>query len=140
LIDGSIDEKRVVGCGRRCQVIVNPVVNSTPAALDRSFLALSHPVRRQIVERLCRGPATVGEATRRVRISKPAVTKHLKVLEDAGLVERQIAGREHVLRLRGSGLDGAMRWLELHRALWEAKFDAVERHLAAEDERSRRGN
>ena len=118
-------------------------MNSSSAAaarLDRSFLALSHPVRRTIVARLARGPATVGEATRRVRVSKPAVTKHLRVLEDAGLVEREIAGREHVLRLRGSGFDGAMRWLELHRSLWEAKFAAVERHLATEQERSRRGH
>ena len=128
------------GCGRRPRVIVNQSVNSSPAALDRSFLALSHPVRREIVERLCRGPATVGEATRRVRVSKPAVTKHLKVLEDAGLVEREVAGRRHVLRLRASGLDAATRWLELHRALWEAKFETVERHLAAQKERSRRGN
>lgn len=90
--------------------------------------------------RLARGPATVGEATRRVRVSKPAVTKHLKLLEEAGLVEREIVGRRHVLRLRGDGLDAATRWLELHRSLWEAKFDTVERHLAAEDERSRRGN
>ena len=121
-------------------MIVNPTVNSSPAALDRSFLALSHPVRREIVARLCRGPATVGEATRRVRVSKPAVSKHLKMLEEAGLVEREVQGRRHVLRLRTAGLDDASRWLELHRALWEAKFETVERHLAAEDERSRRGD
>ena len=113
---------------------------NSPAHLDRSFLALSHPVRRTIVARLARGPATVGEATRRVRVSKPAVTKHLKVLEEAGLVEREIVGRRHVLHLRAAGLDGATHWLELHRSLWEAKFETVERHLAAEDERSRRGN
>ena len=104
--------------------------------LDRSFLALSHPVRRRIVERLARGPATVGEATRGVRVSKPAVTKHLKVLEDAGVVRREIRGREHRLSLNAPGLDAATRWLEIHRDLWEAKFDAVERHLAEDDERS----
>jgi DNA-binding transcriptional ArsR family regulator len=104
--------------------------------LDRSFLALSHPVRRTIVERLARGPATVGEATRGVRVSKPAVTKHLKVLEDAGVVRREIRGREHRLSLNAPGLDAATQWLEVHRALWEAKFDAVERHLAETEERS----
>jgi DNA-binding transcriptional ArsR family regulator len=103
-------------------------VNSHPQ-LDRSFLALSHPVRRTIVERLARGPATVGEATRGLDVSKPMVTKHLKVLEDAGVIRREVEGRTHVLRLRARPLDDATRWLERHRALWEAKFAAVERHL-----------
>jgi DNA-binding transcriptional ArsR family regulator len=107
------------------------------AQLDRSFDALSHPVRRAIVERLARGPATVGEATRGVTVSKPAVSKHLKVLEEAGLVRREIDGRQHRLTLESRGLKAATRWLELHRTLWEAKFDAVERHLQVEDERRR---
>ena len=98
--------------------------------LDRSFLALSHPVRRTIVERLARAPATVAEATRGVAVSKPAVTKHLKLLEDAGVIARRVEGRVHRLTLRARPLEDAERWLERHRALWEAKFDAVERHLA----------
>ena len=56
------------------------------AALDRSFLALSHPVRRTIVARLASGPATIGEAARGLAVSKPAVTKHVKALEAAGVV------------------------------------------------------
>jgi DNA-binding transcriptional ArsR family regulator len=100
------------------------------AHLDRSFLALSHPARRTIVERLARGPATVGQATRGLAISKPAVTKHLKVLEDAGVISRRVDGRTHRLSLRGRSLANAERWLEVHRALWESKFDAVERQLA----------
>jgi DNA-binding transcriptional ArsR family regulator len=108
------------------------------AQLDRSFLAFSHPVRRQIVERLVRGPASVREATRGVSVSKPAVTKHVKVLEDAGLVRREIRGREHVLSLDGPRLAAATSWLELHRQIWESTFDAVERHLAAENERRAR--
>ena len=107
------------------------------AKLDKSFVALAHPVRRAIVERLARGPATVGEATRGVTVSKPAVSKHLKVLEEAGLIRREIDGRQHRLSLESRGLNAATRWLELHRTLWEAKFDAVERHLAKEDERRR---
>jgi DNA-binding transcriptional ArsR family regulator len=105
------------------------------AKLDRSFVALGHPVRRAIVERLARGPATVGEATRGVTVSKPAVSKHLKVLEEAGLIRREIDGRQHRLSLEARGLNAATRWMELHRTMWEAKFDAVERHLAKEDER-----
>ena len=107
------------------------------AKLDKSFVALSHPVRRAIVERLARGPATVGEATRGVTVSKPAVSKHLKVLEEAGLIRREIDGRQHHLSLEARGLNAATRWLALHRTLWEAKFDAVERHLANEDKRRR---
>jgi DNA-binding transcriptional ArsR family regulator len=100
--------------------------------LDRSFLALSHPVRRAIVKRLVSGgPATVGEASGGLGVSKPAVTKHLKVLEDAGFVTRTHAGRTHVLRLEARPLREASEWLELHRSLWEAKFEAVERHLAS---------
>jgi DNA-binding transcriptional ArsR family regulator len=103
-------------------------VNSS-AQLDRSFVALSHPVRRAIVERLARGPATVGEAARGLRVSKPAVTKHVKLLERAGVVRRSVVGREHRLRLEAGPLADASRWLDVHRALWEAKFDAIERHL-----------
>jgi uncharacterized protein YndB with AHSA1/START domain/DNA-binding transcriptional ArsR family regulator len=96
------------------------------AELDRSFLALSHPVRRAIVERLVGGPATVGAASGGLGVSKPAVTKHLKMLEDAGVVTRTVDGRTHVLRLEPEGLRGASEWLGLHRSLWEAKFKAVE--------------
>ncbi|HEY7196995.1 MAG TPA: metalloregulator ArsR/SmtB family transcription factor [Gaiellaceae bacterium] len=103
-------------------------MNNT-ATLDRSFLALSHPVRRSIVERLTQGPATVREATAGITVSKPAVSKHLRVLEDAGVISRRIEGRTHRLTLRGRALADAESWLETHRRLWEAKFDAVERHL-----------
>lgn len=99
------------------------------ATLDRSFDALAHPARRAIVARLARGPATVGEASRGLALSKPAVTKHLKVLEETGLVSRTVVGRTHRLELRPDPLAHAERWLERHRELWEAKFDAVERHL-----------
>ncbi len=104
------------------------------AELDRSFTALSHPVRRAIVERLVHGPTTVGAASRGLGVSKPAVTKHLKVLEGAGVVRRSVKGRTHVLRLEPRPLREASEWLELHRSLWEAKFEAVERHLAEADE------
>jgi DNA-binding transcriptional ArsR family regulator len=107
-------------------------VNNT-AELDRSFLALSHPVRRAIVERLVAGPATVGQASSGVGVSKPAVTKHLKVLEDAGVVNRTVKGRRHVLRLEPRSLSEVSDWLDLHRPLWERKFETVERHLRGEE-------
>jgi DNA-binding transcriptional ArsR family regulator len=109
------------------------LVNSQ-AELNRSFLALSHPVRRAIVERLGAGPASVGEASGGLGVSKPAVTKHLKVLEEAGVVSRTVAGRTHVLRIEPRALQEAASWLELHRRLWEAKFQVVEDYLAEANE------
>ena len=105
------------------------MVNNS-AVLDRGFLALSHPVRRAIVERLAAGPATVGEASRGLGITKPAVTKHLDVLEGAGVVSRTAVGRTRVLRLVPHPLDEVSDWLDFHRRLWEAKFEIVEHHLA----------
>jgi DNA-binding transcriptional ArsR family regulator len=100
--------------------------------VDRSFRALGHPARRRIVERLAHGPATVGDATAGLAISKPAVTKHLKVLEGAGLVRRVREGRTHRLELERRPLGEATEWM---RALWESKFDEIERFLAEEDVR-----
>ena len=106
------------------------------ATLDRAFLALAHPARRAIVARLTAGSAPVAEAARGIRASKPAISKHVKVLEDAGLVRRSVEGRRHRLRLEPAALDRTSGWLDRQRALWEAKLDAVERHLAREDERA----
>ena len=105
--------------------------------LDRSFDALAHPARRAILARLARGSATVKEAAHGLTLSKPAITKHLRVLEDTGLVTRTIEGRTHRLELRTEPLAAAESWIERHRVLWEAKFDAVERHLASEDRKER---
>ena len=96
---------------------------------NNTFHALAHPIRRHVVERLARGSATIGEATRGLGVSKPAVSKHLKLLEEIGVVGRTIEGRQHRLRLETRPLDEASRWLDRHRRLWESKFDAIERHL-----------
>jgi len=101
--------------------------------LDRSFHALAHPVRRAIVGRLCRGPATVAEAAVGARASKPAVTKHLRVLEDAGIVHRSVRGRTHVLTLHPEPLTRASGWIEAQRSLWQRKLDVVAAFLAEED-------
>lgn len=104
------------------------MVNSSPE-LDHAFAALSHPVRRRIVERLARGPATVGQATAGSGVSKPAISKHLRVLEEADVIVRVIDGREHRLSLNAGSLDGAFGWIERQRRLWERKFDVVEHYL-----------
>ncbi len=99
-------------------------------ALDRTFSACAHPVRRGIIERLATGEMTVGEATHDFAISKPAISRHLRVLEEAGAITRVIDGRTHRIRLSDHALDGARDWLT-QRALWERKFDVVEDYLLA---------
>jgi DNA-binding transcriptional ArsR family regulator len=101
--------------------------------LDRSFHALAHPVRREIVSRLCSGPATVAEAAGGARASKPSITKHLRVLEDAGIVDRTVRGRTHVLTLRVEPLTRASGWIESHRDLWQRKLDVIAAYLEEEN-------
>jgi DNA-binding transcriptional ArsR family regulator len=96
------------------------------------FRALSHPIRRGIVERLATGPATVGEVTRDFGVSKPAISKHLKILEETGVVSRVIEGRTHRLSLEPEVLDDAAEWMERQRALWGRLFDVVDEYLKEE--------
>jgi DNA-binding transcriptional ArsR family regulator len=98
---------------------------ATAVELNDSFHALAHPVRRAIVGRLAEGPMTVGAASRGVGVSKPAVSRHLRVLEDAGIVERVVQGRTHLLTLCTHPLADAGRWIDSHRRLWERKLDVV---------------
>ncbi len=96
------------------------------------FRALSHPLRRGIVERLAVGPATVGDATAGLGVSKPAISKHLRVLEETGVVTRVVEGRTHRLSLDPSVLSEAADWLDRQRALWERLFDVVDDYLKEE--------
>jgi DNA-binding transcriptional ArsR family regulator len=96
------------------------------------FRALSHPIRRGIVERLAAGPATVGVASRGFGVSKPAITKHLKVLEETGVVTRRVAGRTHELSLQPDVLTEAADWMDRQRAVWGRLFDVVDEYLKEE--------
>jgi DNA-binding transcriptional ArsR family regulator len=93
------------------------------------FKALSHPIRRGIVERLAAGPATVGAATAGFGVSKPAISKHLRVLEETGVVKRDVVGRTHRLSLEPDVLSEAADWMDRQRALWERLFDVVDDYL-----------
>jgi DNA-binding transcriptional ArsR family regulator len=95
---------------------------------------LAHPLRRGVVERLALGPATVGEATRGFGVSKPTMTRHLRVLEDAGLIVRNVEGRTHRLRLDSVPLTEVETWLARQRSSWERLLDVVERYLEEESE------
>jgi DNA-binding transcriptional ArsR family regulator len=100
------------------------------------FKALAHPTRRDIVERLSGGAATVGEVSRRFAVSKPTISRHLKVLEEAGMVTRVIDGRTHRLALQPDTLADASEWIESQRRRWERLFDVVGEYL---EERKARG-
>jgi DNA-binding transcriptional ArsR family regulator len=108
--------------------MVNRVANEV--VLDRTFAACAHPIRRQIIERLADRELTVGEATGDFPVSKPAISRHLRVLEEAGTIVRVIDGRTHRLRLNEHALEDASAWMRDQRALWERKFKVVEQYLA----------
>lgn len=94
-----------------------------------TFRALAHPLRRDIVERLSGGAATVGEATQGFGVSKPTISRHLRTLEEAGVVIRVIDGRTHRLALRPEALAEASDWIETQRQRWERLFDVVGEYL-----------
>ena len=94
-----------------------------------AFAALAHPIRRAIVERLSDGPASVGEVSRDFAVSKPTISRHLKLLEEAGVVSRVIDGRNHRLALRPETLAETSEWIDRQRSRWEALFDVVGEYL-----------
>jgi DNA-binding transcriptional ArsR family regulator len=94
-----------------------------------AFKALAHPTRREIVERLSGGASTVGEATRDLGVSKPTISRHLKMLEEAGIVTRVVDGRAHRLSLDPETLAETSDWIDIQRARWERLFDVVGEYL-----------
>lgn len=105
------------------------MVNYRDSDLDAVFLALADPTRRGMVDRLSRGPATVGELGRPFSVTKPAVTKHVKALESAGLIRREREGRFHRCVLVLETMRRAEEWIERHRRFWEASLDRLVRHV-----------
>jgi len=105
--------------------------NRSSESLNAVFSALADPTRRAILDRLARGEARVTELADPHDMSLPAVSKHLKVLEDAGLILREKDGRVHRMNLNSKPMKDAAAWLERYRAFWEGRFDALERFLDA---------
>ncbi len=99
--------------------------------LDAAFAALADPTRRAIVARLSEGEATVNELAEPFDISLQAVSKHIKVLERAGLVERRRHAQSRPCRLRSQPLDEVVDWIERYRRTWEDRFDRLDEHLRA---------
>ena len=105
------------------------MVKCSTRLLDRTFGALADPTRRRILEHLAGGDHCVTDLARPYRMSLPAVSKHLRVLENAGLVRRKRDGRVHRLRLEAKPMQQAQAWIEEYRKFWEASFDRLDEYL-----------
>ncbi|MDC9824208.1 metalloregulator ArsR/SmtB family transcription factor [Devosia sp. ZB163] len=109
--------------------------------LDQSFAALSDPVRRALIQRLAEGEATVQDLARPFSISQPAISRHLKVLEDAGLIETRVDGTARPRRLKPEAVAQLWNWLGQYRTLWEVQFqklDAVLDEIADDEQQTSR--
>lgn len=95
-------------------------------ALDRVFHALAHPARRAILRQLTRSERNLSELAQPLKMSFPAASKHVRVLEEAKLVRRRVVGRTHLCRLHAGPLKSVAVWTEGYRKFWEERFDALD--------------
>ena len=102
--------------------------------LDRTFSAIADPTRRDILERLAAGPASVTELAEPYGISLPGVLKHIRILEGADLIVTEKRGRTRECRLGPADMDEAGDWIDHQRALWERRFDRLDTYLAGTTE------
>lgn len=105
------------------------MVNYRPSALDATFRALADPIRRAILARLARGESSVSELAQPFAVSLPAISKHLRVLERAGLLIGEKDGRVRHCRLLAKPMRDAAAWIEHYRRFWERQFDSLARFL-----------
>ena len=110
-----------------------PIVSPQDWEAAREQLLVKEKELTRTRDALAAGPATVGEATAGFGVSKPAITKHLKVLEETGVVTRRIEGRTHRLSLEPDVLSVAADWMDRQRALWTRLFDVVDEYLKEEE-------
>lgn len=99
-------------------------------ALDRTFAALADPTRRLVLTRLGQGPATVGELAAPVGITVTGMAKHVRVLEEAGLVSTEKVGRTRTCRLGTERLDEAMAWIGFYQRMWQHRLDGLQAYVA----------
>lgn len=105
------------------------MVNYTEKELNTIFSALSDPTRRAMLSRLADVDMSVAELSRPFSITKPAITKHLKVLENAGLLNRTIEGRVHRCRIKPEPLQAVSKWVSFYERFWNKKLDALDMYL-----------
>ena len=109
--------------------IFNRMVEYLSAQLDNTFHAVSDPTRRAILKMLTNRQARVTEIAKSFPVSLNAISKHLKVLEQAGLIHREIKGRDHIFQLDPDPLKEASDWFASYRQFWEERLEAMERHI-----------
>ena len=110
-------------------LIFNQMVKYSNGSLDRTFAALSDPTRRAILARLAQGDISVSELAEPFNVSLPAISKHLRVLERAGLLVQERDGRVRRCHLVAEPLKEAAEWIVRYREFWEAQFDALAEYL-----------
>ena len=108
------------------------------ARLDATFTALAHPTRRAILARLMQGEVNVTDLAKPFDMSQPAISKHLKVLERAGLVSRGREAQARPVRLEAAPLEDAVKWLERYKRFWSESFDKLDDVLEEMKEKERR--
>ncbi len=114
-------------------VILNHMVLQNPTSLDRVFHALADPTRRAMLRSLAAGQRTIGELAAPFSMSFAGASKHVRVLEAAGLVRRKVEGRSHVCWIEPAPLAAATEWLRFYEGFWTDQFDALDAVLKAED-------
>jgi DNA-binding transcriptional ArsR family regulator len=114
-------------------LILNQMVEQSTLPLDAVFRALADPTRRSMLRTLAAGERNIGELAAPFRMSFAAASKHVKVLEGAGLVRRHVQGRRHVCRIQPGPLAAADEWLHSYRRLWTEQLDRLDSLLQAED-------
>lgn len=107
--------------------------------LDAAFAALADPTRRAILARLALGEATVTELGKPFRMTQPAISQHLKVLEDAGLIETRVEGTKRPRRLAKPGIEAMDRWVSMLRKALETNYERLDQLLAAMERKERKG-
>jgi DNA-binding transcriptional ArsR family regulator len=105
--------------------------------LDAAFSALADPTRRAILSRLAKGEATVHELAEPFEMTQPAISQHLKVLEDAGLIVRRVEGTKRPRRLAKPGIEAMDQWLAMLRRALEANYDRLDQVLAGMEKRKK---
>jgi DNA-binding transcriptional ArsR family regulator len=104
-------------------------MSATAAVLDTRFAALAHPTRRAILARLSKGDATVTELARPFTMSQPAITKHLRVLEKAGLISRSRDAQRRPCRLEPAAIKEVAEWAETYRQFWDESYKRLDAYL-----------
>src|SRR4051812_16784113 len=103
--------------------------------LDATFAALADPTRRAILARLALGEASVSELAKPFKMSQPAISRHLKVLEIAGLIETRQSAQERLRKLKPKALDEVAIWIERLRCMWDESFDRLDEYLKSDTKR-----